>query len=83
MKPIQVNVPKLSINLDGHNPQRDDLDLCFQNLNNLLGQGSNTEITPIKPDLAGSQVPTYREGIETSPSSLMPQYGDLMMGYSK
>ena len=83
MKPIQVNVPKLSINLDGHNPQRDDLDLCFQNLNNLLGQASNTEITPIKPDLAGSQVPTYREGIETSPSSLMPHYGDLMMGYSK
>ena len=83
MKPIQVNVPKLSINLDGHKPQRDDLDLCFQNLNNLLGQSSNTEITPIKPDLAGSQVPTYREGIETSPSSLMPHYGDLMTGYSK
>jgi hypothetical protein len=59
------------------------LDACFHNLNNLLGQSSNTEITPIKPDLAASQVPTYREGIETSPSSLMPHYGDLMIGYSK
>ena len=51
-------------------------------MNNLLGQSSNTEITPIKPDLAGSQAPTYREGIETSPSSLMPHYGELMIGYS-
>ena len=42
----------------------------------LGGQSShfNSEITPIKPEIGGSQVPTYREGggIETSPSSLMP-----------
>ena len=41
----------------------------------LGGQNShfNSEITPIKPEIGGSQAPTYREGgIETSPSSLMP-----------